>query len=101
MNIAARLEGLSESGGICISETVLNHTRGKITIDVEDLGEQALKNISQPIHIYRIVLGPRQGINAASHSQEPPLALPDKPSIAVLPFKNMSGGPEQEYFADA
>jgi TolB-like protein/class 3 adenylate cyclase len=99
VNIAARLEGLAEPGGICISETVLNHTRGKITIDVEDLGEQALKNIVQPIHVYRIIVDPSQR-RATSQPQARALALPDKPSIAVLPFQNMSGDPEQEYFAD-
>jgi TolB-like protein/class 3 adenylate cyclase/Tfp pilus assembly protein PilF len=99
VNIAARLEGLAEPGGICISQTVFNHTRGKITIDVEDLGEQALKNIVQPIHVYRIALKSSPG-SAMSRSPEPALALPDKPSIAVLPFQNMSGDAEQEYFTD-
>src|SRR5258705_7348094 len=74
VNIAARLEGLAEPGGICISETVLNHTRGKITIDVEDLGEQALKNIVQPIHVYRITVDPRQR-RATSQPQARALAL--------------------------
>ena len=98
VNIAARLEGLAEPGGICISQTVLNHTRGKIAFDVEDLGEQALKNIVQPIHVYRLLLNFRPG-STASRSSEPP--LPDKPSIAVLPFQNMSGDPQQDYFADS
>jgi adenylate cyclase len=61
VNIAARLEGLAEPGGICISQTVLNHTRGKITFEVEDLGERALKNIVQPIHAYRIALNSSRG----------------------------------------
>jgi TolB-like protein len=99
VNIAARLEGLAEPGGICISETVLNHTRGKITLDADDLGDQALKNIVQPIHVYRIIVDPRQR-RATSQPQARALALPDKPSIAILPFQNMSGDPEQEYFAD-
>src|SRR5215467_4951874 len=99
VNIAARLEGLAEPGGICISQTVLNHTRGKIAFDVEDLGERALKNIAQCVHVYRIVVDPAKR-STMSRAQAPALTLPDKPSIAVLPFQNMSGDPEQEYFAD-
>jgi adenylate cyclase len=99
VNIAARLEGLAEPGGICISQTVLNHVRGKIAFDVEDLGEQALRNIAQPVHVYRLPLGTNRG-ESAFRSSGLVLALPDKPSIAVLPFQNMSGDPDQDYFAD-
>jgi TolB-like protein/class 3 adenylate cyclase/tetratricopeptide (TPR) repeat protein len=99
VNIAARLEGLAKPGGICISQTVLNHARGKIAFEVEDLGEQLLKNIVQPIHVYRLLLDSSRG-RTVPRSSEPALALPDKPSIAVLPFQNMSGDPEQDYFAD-
>ncbi len=128
VNIAARLEAMAEPGGICISHAVLTQTRGKLDFPVEDLGEQALKNIAQPIHVFRVGAPPSSpqsphpnppplaGEGVRTHSlpspppqagegrvgaAEPPaLALPDKPSIAVLPFQNISGDPEQEYFAD-
>jgi adenylate cyclase len=99
VNIAARLEALAEPGGICISRTVLNHARDKVSFDVEDAGEQALKNIARPVHIYRIVIDPgRRPATPRAEGQE--LALPDKPSVAVLPFTNMSGDPEQEFVSD-
>jgi len=99
VNIAARLEALSEPGGICISETVLNHVADKVAFDVEDAGEQTLKNIAKPVHVYRILVDPRQRRAAPQAAVGNP-ALPEKPSIAVLPFQNMSGDPEQEYFSD-
>jgi adenylate cyclase len=99
VNIAARLEALAEPGGICISRTVLSHARDKVSFDVEDAGEQTLKNIARPVHVYRIIIDPSQR-PATRKAEIPALALPDKPSVAVLPFTNMSGDPEQEFVSD-
>lgn len=92
VNIAARVESLATPGAICLSEDTYKQIKGKIEIDVSDMGEQQLKNIAQPLRIY----GVRPDV-AQSGSE---LSLPDKPSVAVLPFENMSGDPEQDYFAD-
>jgi adenylate cyclase len=100
VNIAARLEALAEPGGICISQTVLNHARDKVPFDVEDAGEQTLKNIARPVHVYRIIIDPGRRRPATPKPEVPTLALPDKPSVAVLPFTNMSGDPEQEFVSD-
>src|SRR5437773_11808158 len=95
VNIAARLEALAEPGGICISRTVLSHARDKVSFDVEDAGEQTLKNIARPVHVYRIIIDPSQ--RPATHKAEiPALALPDKQSAAIHPFTNMRSDPEHE-----
>jgi adenylate cyclase len=94
VNVAARLEGLAEPGGICVSARVQEDAAGKIDLAFEDMGEQSLKNIVRPVRVYRIRVG------GPPEPARPALALPDKPSIAVLPFANLRGDPEQEYFAD-
>src|SRR6202030_2840872 len=96
VNIAARLEALAEPGGICISGVVQDQIGTKLPIAFTDLGEQRVKNIAQPIRAYCIG---GAGVSASAIAPAS-LPLPDKPSIAVLPFQNMSGDPDQEYFAD-
>jgi adenylate cyclase len=99
VNVAARLEALAEPGGICVSRMVRDQVRDRLDIALEDLGEQQVKNIARPIRVYRIRAVAERNPETGEASP-PPLSLPDKPSIAVLPFQNMSGDPEQEYFAD-
>ncbi len=95
VNVAVRLEGLAEPGGICVSARVQEDAAGKVDLVFEDIGEQTLKNIARPVRVYRVGIGRSAEAKALSS-----LPLPDKPSIAVLPFANMSGDSEQEFFAD-
>ena len=98
VNIAARLEALAEAGGICVSRVVRDQVRDKLDYAFEDMGEQQVKNISRPVRVYRV--RDAVAVKSATAQPQPALPLPEKPSIAVLAFQNMSGDPEQEYFAD-
>jgi TolB-like protein len=95
VNIAARLEGLAEPGGVLVSQTVHDQVRDRLGFEFEDLGERELKNIARPVRIFRLAAP-----TAVPIVETAVLPLPAKPSLAVLPFSNMSGDPEQEYFAD-
>jgi adenylate cyclase len=105
VNIAARLEGVAQPGAICLSEDAYRQVKSRLDLAISDLGETKLKNIAEPMHVYSLQFG---GVGTAKATSAigttppaiPGLSLPDKPSIAALPFQNMSGDPEQEYFAD-
>jgi adenylate cyclase len=94
VNVAARLQQLADRGGVCVSQQVVDHTKQKVALGFELRGEERLKNIAEPVRVFRVRL------DGVGEAQRPALALPDKPSIAVLPFQNLSGDPEQEYFAE-
>src|SRR5262249_35391454 len=106
VNVAARLEGEAPAGGILISRNVRDAGAGRVEAKFEDLGGLSLKNIERPVRTFRVhweALNWRQQApseEAVAAAAQVPLPLPDKPSIAVLPFQNMSGAPEQEYFVD-
>lgn len=94
VNVAARIEPLAEPGALCLSDNAYRQVNGKLPLEVTDMGERALKNIAQPVRVYGVRL------EGAAPPSRPTLSLPDRPSIAVLPFQNMSGDAEQDYFAD-
>src|SRR6185437_12297255 len=96
VNIAARLEALAEPGGICVSATVREHVGTRVIAAFTDAGAQQVKNIAEPVRVFRVA--PLRAASAVGLLTAPP--LPDKPSVAVLPFTNMSADPEQEFFAD-
>ncbi len=97
VNIAARIEALADAGGVLVSNTVHDHVRDRLPFAFEDLGEQQVKNIARPVRVYRVRVDTAKSPSAP---MQPALPLPDKPSVAVLPFTNMSPEPEQEFFAD-
>lgn len=103
VNIAARLQGVAQPGAICLSEDAYRQVKSRLDLSISDLGETRLKNIAEPVHLYSVQFGSgvaKAALTGVATSTAAGFSFPEKPSIAVLPFQNMSGDPEQEYFAD-
>ena len=98
VNVAARVESLADTGGICVSRSAYDQVKDKLTLGYEYLGEHSVKNIAEPVRVYKVLMEPEYAGKVIGEKISNP--LPDKPSIAVLPFINLSEDPKQEYFSD-